>query len=721
MLYQKALILTVMVLGVMGVTHALEQDELMEEGDIAFLSPTRLKQSPHDVPASVTRITNETIEDLQILKIADLFKYVAGMVSADASGNQPRINYHGTSGLVPRRMQVLLDGVSVYRPSYAEVTWPTLPISIHDVDYVEITRSPSAASYGANSMMAAVNIITKDPFKVDRAGLIGSVGSQSTKAGDGYFSGEVNDNLRYRVSVSTYQDDGYDRNFVGEERRDGTDAERINAKLSYRMNSDTRGEVFIGYSEVLSELEFRDSGQLTFPDTTNDSIFLNWDLYHAFNPNHEIKLNAYYTGLDHDIQWQTCYPTVLFSENLRQLQFQNPEYAQALVNQQFPTGGSSADDALRNAVLLELNALGGAALSPTCGFVNEHGTEKKADIEIQDTWIVSDALRFVNGLGVQRQSLESETFLNGSVDVYAYRVFSNAEYRWRRLVLNAGFMWEDEESHLEESEVSPRVGVNYRVSDDSTLRFVFSKAIRTPDILEHDRNWNYYMRNMTPNYPLDGREEGYFYFNSTADGLIQSEEMISREISFYTSDSHGFFDGYLNQSYDIKVFRDSLGSLVSEKLQFFDYAPTNTGFVTLTGAEIEADYVIHSAVMADHIEKIRLHLNYAYIDNETDAFYERSLHARHSGAAYVIVDLHNQWFSSLSYYGNSRIVNETFDAYEWGLGKRLAFDDGDLVVKGKVVYQPDKENSFVVSDTFNVQNNYENAASYFVTFDYAWR
>jgi len=81
---------------------------------------------------------------------------------------------------MPRRMQVLLDGISVYRPSYADVSWWTLPISINDV--VEVTRPPSAASYGANSMMAVINIKTKDPYDVNRLGAQGKIGGRGARS-----------------------------------------------------------------------------------------------------------------------------------------------------------------------------------------------------------------------------------------------------------------------------------------------------------------------------------------------------------------------------------------------------------------------------------------------------------------------------------------------------------------------------------------------------------
>jgi iron complex outermembrane receptor protein len=230
------------------------------------ISPTRLKQSQHDTPASVTRITKDVIRDLQINKLDEVLKYVAGMISANASGNQPRINYHGTSGLVPRRMQVLIDGVSVYRSGYAEVVWPTLPIAVDDIEVVEVTRSPSAAAYGTNSMMAVINIKTKDPLSVDRTEVRVTSGSQETRKFGISSGGEFSDNARYRFSINGFEDEGYDENFAGLDRHDGTRSILVNGKIDYVIDDDTRVDAFVGFSDVETELEFRDRNQTSFPD-----------------------------------------------------------------------------------------------------------------------------------------------------------------------------------------------------------------------------------------------------------------------------------------------------------------------------------------------------------------------------------------------------------------------------------------------------------------------
>ena len=68
-------------------------------------------------------------------------------------------------------MNVMIDGLSVYRPGLARVDWAEIPVAIDDIERIEITRGPNSATYGANSMMAIVNILTKHPRDTEGLGV----------------------------------------------------------------------------------------------------------------------------------------------------------------------------------------------------------------------------------------------------------------------------------------------------------------------------------------------------------------------------------------------------------------------------------------------------------------------------------------------------------------------------------------------------------------------
>ena len=87
------------------------------------LTPTRLRQSLADVPASVTIITANMLREFGVRSIPDALRLVPGMIVNEVTGFDYRIGYHGGNVLTPRRMNVMVDGLSVYRPGLARVDW----------------------------------------------------------------------------------------------------------------------------------------------------------------------------------------------------------------------------------------------------------------------------------------------------------------------------------------------------------------------------------------------------------------------------------------------------------------------------------------------------------------------------------------------------------------------------------------------------------------------
>lgn len=700
---------------------ASEFDEMefgaFDEDEVPVLvTPTRLKQSKHDIPASVTRIEAEELQDLQIRTIPEALRYVAGMAVGYASGNQPRVNYHGTNGLIPRRMQILIDGMSVYRAGFAEVTWPILPITVQDIWAIEVTRAPSSPTYGQNSMMAVINIITKDPAQVQEPRLTARYGDQETRDIYAQFGDTPSESFSYRVSLAKERDEGFDTNFVGDERRDGTNINHLNAKAKFKISDSTDLDVLVGFSEGVTELEFRDNQQLSFPDIANYAQYYQADLHHAFSSEHELQVKTYYTRIKQDVSWVTCQPQALFLPSLRELELQNSDYAAAIVAGQVPSGGSAADDALAMQVLQDVAGMGASAFEPTCGEVNEDAVESKFDVEVEDTYIVSDNFRFVAGIGATQQTLESETFIGGRAESWGTRLFGNGEYRWNKLVINFGAMVEDEEA-LEQPEVSPRLGLNYRISPSNTIRYAVSRSVRTPDLLETDRNWSYYIKGL--NVPVAGQTSGYFYHNAKAENNLDPEEIVSHEIGLYGHHNIALSNGGASAlEYDVKVFYDEMDDLISEKQQFFDFHPTNNTENTLKGVEFQVDYNVRGGYLPEFMTRMKLHANYAYLESDTNNFFERSLYARHIGALYSIFYFPRDIHMSLAYYGNSEINGESFDGYELGGGKTFRVGGGALNISAKAVYYPDKVNEFTVSEAFNVQNNYDETTSLYLTARY---
>lgn len=601
------------------------------------LTPTRLRQSLQDVPASVTIVTAETLARYGIGNVPDALRLVPGMAVTQPSGSDYRINYHGTNLLTPRRMNVLIDGVSVYQPAFSRVDWKNLPVAIEDIDRIEVTRGPNSAAYGPNSMLGIVNIITKHPADVERGLVAATFGSLRTASLTGRVGASFG-STSLRLSVNTEHDRGYDfLSRIGGD-HDSTHLRRLNLRSQTRLDDTATLDVDAGYVGGIKQVPFVEPFQASAPDQKVEESYASALLTKRFSPHHELQLRATYWGNRVRQPWTSCVPSALLLPELFTLWQANRAYAEALLARRMPSGGSPSDDALAVAAAAAIARLGARAAQPTCGTVNQNLAERRIALELQDTYVVSERLRGVAGIGLRHQQGESATYLGGKVSNSLWWVFASAEYRPRPwLSLNAGGYTEHDDLSGRTS-TSPRVAANLRLTDNQALRFVWSTGTRTPDIQEQRAHWTYTSHDASP--PLNGSSRVRFFQSGRSPGGLRSERITSREIGYLLNRPA------LGLLLDAKLFDDRLSDLVSEKLQISSFAPTNDGSVRLSGAELQASFRPSSTWSG--------FANYAYLLNR-DASHptERTQYSRHSGSLGISRRFDGGWTGSLAYYGAS--------------------------------------------------------------------
>ena len=211
------------------------------------LSPSRLRQPLSEAPNAMTVIDRAMIKASGFRNIPDLFKLVPGMYVSYYSGNSASVGYHGLTEQYARRMQVLVDGRSVYLPPVGGVTWEDLPLQIEDIERIEVIRGTAAASHGGNSIQGVISIITRD------AGAQQGFKASVTKGNGGISDVGINfgnrgDKLDYRVSLGYRSDDGYDVSQY-DPNYDSQTTRQFNLRTSYQPNSKDSFDVQLGYSK----------------------------------------------------------------------------------------------------------------------------------------------------------------------------------------------------------------------------------------------------------------------------------------------------------------------------------------------------------------------------------------------------------------------------------------------------------------------------------------
>lgn len=398
------------------------------------LSASRLAQPLAEAPASVTVIDRAMIRAAGVRELADIFRLVPGFQVANAVGGWPVVTYHGLSDQYARRMQVLIDGRSVFLPSTSGVFWSDLPLALDDIERVEVVRGPNAAVYGTNAFLATINIITRHAAE-DRGTFLRAVaGSEGMREAFVRYGGRVGE-LDYRVTLGHRGSNGF---------RYWPDATRIplaTLRADYRLNPRDALEFHAGYAGG-----YHEAGEYGDPDETPHKNYLDNNYQHlvwrrAFAPGEELLL-----------QYSRSYRRA--DENYVTDPLKIPPFGVIRV----PVDFSIWDE--------------------------------RHDLELQHTLQLNPRWRLVWGAGARRDASGSVTMYgsNAPVSNTLYRLLGNLEWRATDdFIVNAGAMLE--RSGNVGTDISPRVAVNYRVAPGHVLRAGVSRGTRNPNLLEENANW----------------------------------------------------------------------------------------------------------------------------------------------------------------------------------------------------------------------------------------
>ncbi|WP_324188243.1 TonB-dependent receptor plug domain-containing protein [Pseudomonas mucoides] len=657
------------------------------------LTATRLKQSPAAVPGSMTVIDSELINASGARDISELLRLVPGMMVGNISGNQATVNYHGTNATEARRLQVLIDGRSVYRAGLATVDWSDIPVAMEDIERIEVFRGPNTVSYGANALMAVVNIITRNPanshgtrVKVTRGqrGINDYYASQGT----GWDGGDL------RLSLSGQQDDGFDSDRNGADYRDSRRLNRFNLAVSQTLAQSQSIDWQLNAKEGTNQRPY--TYRPVFPGITaagdNSDVAakdyagsLRWNL--DLNPDHSLYVQGSAQHWDRQQTWRACDAEASFSPELTQLWQLNPNYTERLArNMDRFTGpgaplGTPAEQALANQVLGQWK---NGARQTLCGDIDQSARESRYDLEVQDTLSLSDSLRLVSGMNYRYDRADSETYFNGTLDDTTWRTFGQLEWRaTEHWLLQGGAMFED--TQLTGSSLTPRVAVNYLINPRHGLRAVYSEAIRSPDMFENNVNWSYQVTNLRPT--AYGQTSARYFVKTRGPGDLDKERMRSRELGY-----NGYFVE-LGLSVDVKLFYDEINGMISEPLRNNQYIASNSNTSRFTGAETQLDWRLGSAD--------RLRLTYAYVDTDASNPLDEQQTARNSGSAGWLRNWGQGWNSALFYYGDDALNGYRFERVDTRIAKRLGLGKANLELAGILQQRLDNQ------PTTFVDNNYD--------------
>ena len=531
------------ILGQMASSFAEELSEFdfLDEKPLTVSSATRMTQDILDVPASVTIIDRQMIDASSAVNLIELLRLAPGFQVGSIDGTESTATYHGLSSQHNKRLQILVNGRSVYQTTFGGALWYSLPVSIDEIEKIEVLRGPNAASYGANAFSAVVNITTFHSDK--KPGLkIGHLGGARDTSRNYFSYANSTDKTSFRIRAEIESNSGYQDTYLDSHINPGdpllplnTDYPLYDDHLHRQMNLRIDHDDDTGSSHML-ELGFKNlkfgHGYIDTPDDGN------FDEVAPFNR----KTDAYYFNY----LWEKT-ESLLLTNRLR--------VSYNFIDQDEPWFGSVKQDNF-------IKLVGPHDALPNSYYRDTSFQDQRLNLEFQQNRILSPTLQTVWGLGARYDESNSEgQLLDDSHSRYSLNAFGHIEWKTNEyLTLNTGGFLENHENIG--TFFSPRLALNLKPNKAHAFRANVSQAYRMPSfeaeyadlytIVAYDVPWL-----------LLSEGQAYDWYSAGNDQL-DPERMTSIEF--------GYRGHFLNDRLDIDI------RLAKEKIEdLIEGTKTNNG------------------------------------------------------------------------------------------------------------------------------------------------
>jgi iron complex outermembrane recepter protein len=395
----------------------MELEQLMS---MEVTGVTRRAGSYAKSPAAVFVLTGEDIRRSGARTIAEALRLVPGVQVYRTNAQNYTVTARGFGG---DKLQVLLDGRSVYTPLTSTVFWDVLDTYFEDIARIEVIRGPGATVWGANAVNGVINIITRPAADSAGTHVFGGGGNEDKSFGGFRTGGKIGTAANGRAYVKARERDST-------ERADGSDVTdgQTHVQAGARVDTDLGAwGTLVGSGDIYQSGEY----SATFPaGTTSDTtaagrnVSLQWT--YGWSGGASTQTSLYYDGYDRTI------PTI-FGES-RDTYDLNVQHNLGAMHDNLLTFGGGAR--------LSADETAGTP-SALIVFDPQDRTTQNYNVFVQDEWAITDDLWLLGGV-----KLEDNDF--------------------------TGFEYE------------PGVRLGWSIADGYYTWAAVSRAVRTPNRIDHD-------------------------------------------------------------------------------------------------------------------------------------------------------------------------------------------------------------------------------------------
>jgi iron complex outermembrane receptor protein len=179
--------------------YDLSQASLEDLMNIQVTSVSKKEQALSKTGAAIFVITQEDIRRSGATNIPDLLRLAPGVDVAQIDANRWAISIRGFSDQHANKVLVLIDGRSVYSPSFSGVFWDMVNVPLENIERIEVIRGPGGTVWGANAVNGVINIITKSANATQGVLVSAGTGSQDRADSLVQYGGQIGQDGSYRV------------------------------------------------------------------------------------------------------------------------------------------------------------------------------------------------------------------------------------------------------------------------------------------------------------------------------------------------------------------------------------------------------------------------------------------------------------------------------------------------------------------------------------------
>lgn len=137
---------------------ALSFDELLR---VKVSSVAKRDQTLQEAAASIYVITRDAIRNSGASTLPEALRLDPRLHVSQINATQYAIGIRGFTTDTNNKLLVLIDGRTVYTPTFSGVFWDHQDLLLEDVERIEVISGPGATLWGTNAVNGVINILTR--------------------------------------------------------------------------------------------------------------------------------------------------------------------------------------------------------------------------------------------------------------------------------------------------------------------------------------------------------------------------------------------------------------------------------------------------------------------------------------------------------------------------------------------------------------------------------